>query len=372
MGAEIVSRTPDSPLVGAQFPSQKVKTTDSDYDDENDTVSSASASAEITEGVTSSTTDERSYCEYRNSSDDDIDGGIRVNGTASKDNKGTQQQHRLSMMYRIFSPSNGIFLGKNSVTFVLIPAMLVTAYTCFDTVSLMSSINTPGSFSIKAVTASLLALASYVSRRYMTTLEEYPILTKSLTTGIVQFFGDCAAQRYEQQQEKEATPIHSNKVYDPRRGLSLFADGLLISGPLMHYCFEWMEDAWPTTEGGDVVGLSRPMATLCHVFVNDYIIDSIYLALSFVFTGVVEGYSLMEVVRMFRKDYGATVRASWLTSLGLIPVEIMCFGYLSLSFRVLAMNFVDLLWGAIVSFYSHRSRRENPVQGPEEVSAATR
>ena len=370
MGAEIVSRTPDSPLVGAQFPSQKLKTADSDDDDENDTVSYASASAETTGGATYTDTDESSYCEFRNSGDDDIN-GIRLNGTASKDNKGAQQQHRLSMISRIFSPSNGILLGKDSVTFVLIPAMLVTVYICFEAVSPMSSINTPGSHSITATTASLSALASYVSRRYMTALEEYPILTKSLTTGIIQFFGDCVAQRYEQQQEKEATPIHSKKVYDLRRGLSLFADGLLISGPLMHYCFEWMEDAWPTTEGGDVVGLSRPMATLCHVFVNDYIIDSIYLALSFVFTGVVEGYSLTEVARMFRKDYGATVRASWLTSLGLIPVEIMCFGYLSLSFRVLAMNFVDLLWGAIVSFYSHRSRRENPVQGPEEVSAAT-
>ena len=118
-----------------------------------------------------------------------------------------------------------------------------------------------------------------------------------------------------------------------------------------------MEQIWPTSVDD---GIAISLATLCHVFVNDYVIDSIYIGLSFVFTGIIEGYSLRQVVDILRNDYVATVRASWITSLGLIPVEILCFGYLSLSFRVLAMNFVDLLWGAIVSFYSHRSRRGDP------------
>mmetsp|Transcript_33008 Transcript_33008/g.77955 ORF Transcript_33008/g.77955 Transcript_33008/m.77955 type:complete len:143 (+) Transcript_33008:544-972(+) len=120
-----------------------------------------------------------------------------------------------------------------------------------------------------------------------------------------------------------------------------------------------MEKAWPTSsdEGGL---LERPLATLCHVFVNDYFIDTFYIAISFVFTGLAEGYDRTEITEIFRKDFWATIQASWLVSLGLFPVEIFCFGYLSLSLRVLAMNFVDLLWGSIVSFYSHRSRREEP------------
>lgn len=371
MGAEFLSRTPDFPLIDGLFTSRKSTMNDGDDDDENDTFSSAAASSETTEGTSSTATNGSNCCEFRNYGDNDDMDDTDDHCTTSKHSKGKeQQQHRLAMLVsRIVSPSSGVLFEKNDFTFVLIPAALVVACAFFGTGSPSPSIDTSGPLGITAISSSLLALASHISQRYMTALEEYPVLTKSLTTGIIQFFGDYAAQWYEQQQQQEngvkaKTIIHSGKGYDLRRGLSLFADGLFLSGPLLHYCFEWMEDAWPTTsEGGDnndgIVGLSRPMATLCHVFVNDYIIDSVYIGLSFVFTGVVEGYSLGEVAEIFRKDYRATVRASWLTSLGLIPVEIMCFGYLSLSFRVLAMNFVDLLWGAIVSFYSHRSRREN-------------
>ena len=380
----IKNRTPDYPLTDGLFPSRKSTMNDSDDDDENDTFSSAAASSETSEGTSSTgTCNESNCCEFRNYGDSN--GGMEDTDdhyTTSKHSKGNeeqqqQQQHRLEMLVsRIVSPSSRGLFENNAFTFVLIPAALVVAYAFFGTGPLSPSVDTSGPVGITAIRSSLLALASYISQRYMTSLEEYPVLTKSLTTGIIQLFGDYAAQRYEQQQQQQQqqednkantnTIIHSaGKGYDLRRGLSLFADGLFLSGPLLHYCFEWMEDAWPTiSEGGDnnndgTVGLSRPLATLCHVFVNDYIIDSVYIGLSFVFTGVVEGYSLGDVAEIFRKDYGATVRASWLTSLGLIPVEILCFGYLSLSFRVLAMNFVDLLWGAIVSFYSHRSRREN-------------
>ncbi len=247
--------------------------------------------------------------------------------------------------------SSQMKLESGVITFVLIPAALLIAYEIFREGYLGRSRDTT---SISFVFSFL----NDTSNWYLMVLEERPVLTKALTTGIIQFFGDYAAQRYEQQQEIEITKTHDKKGYDLRRGLSLFADGLLLSGPLLHYCFEWMEEIWPTGVDSGMAIVS--MATLCHVFVNDYVIDSIYIGLSFVFTGIVEGYSLRQVVDILRKDYVATVRASWITSLGLIPVEILCFGYLSLSFRVLAMNFVDLLWGAIVSFYSHRSRRENP------------
>ena len=250
--------------------------------------------------------------------------------------------------------SSQIKLGSGIFIFILIPALLLIAHHIFGEGNLGILGDTIGFSSNNTSTLFVLALLNDASTWYLMVLEERPVLTKALTTGIIQLFGDYAAQRYEQKQEIDATKTHDKTGYDLRRGLSLFADGLLLSGPLLHYCFEWMEQIWPTSVDD---GMAISLATLCHVFVNDYVIDSIYIGLSFIFTGIIEGYSLRQVVDILRKDYVATVRASWITSLGLIPVEILCFGYLSLSFRVLAMNFVDLLWGAIVSFYSHRSRR---------------
>jgi hypothetical protein len=346
-------------------------------DDENDTFSSAAASALTTEGASSTVATNESSYEFRDDGEDDADDTVDRCVTLEPSNN-RRQHHRISMLFRLFSsPSRDLSVEKNAVTVVLIPAALVMVCAFFGASPLLQS---KESLCIASMISSLSALTSHVSNLYMTALEDYPIFTKALTTGIIQLLGDLVAQRYEQQQqqqENDATTLHynNNKGYDLRRGASLFADGLLLSGPLLHYCFEWMEEAWPTTSegtGGGAGGLS--LATLCHVFVNDYIIDSLYIGLSFVFTGLFEGYSLGQVFGIVRKDYWATVRASWLTSLGLIPVEIVCFGYLSLSLRVLAMNFVDLLWGAIVSFYSHRSRREHQVTerpAGEKLPAAT-
>lgn len=340
-----MSTMPDIHLADRPSSSLKVAMKNVD-DDENDTLCSEATSAQTTEGITSSAgTNENSSCEFRSNTGDDIN-PIKGNGQDQTENHPP-----------ILSDGSNNFFQKNIYIFALIPVALIAVCNFFEVSPLTSA------DSIESMTSSGLALMSNVSSWYMIVLEEYPVLTKALTTGIIQFFGDYAAQRYEQQHKNDGK--ETDVAYDLRRGLSLFADGLLLSGPLLHYCFEWMEEIWPT--GGDD-GMAKPLATLCHVFVNDYVIDSVYIGLSFVFTGIVEGYSLRQVAEIFRKDYGATVRASWLTSLGLIPVEILCFGYLSLSFRVLAMNFVDLLWGAIVSFYSHRSRRENPKKDKEKTN----
>ena len=361
MGAEVISQTLNLSLDEAVLSQKLANKTIIDDDDENDISSSADVSAKSIEGESS--INEEGCGESHRSSDGDI-GGCDDHCTIIQDVEGKQRKYRTSIRSVIFA-SGELLREMNIWTAVLIPAALATAYQFFGTVYPSSSMDQPGSL-ITLIPSLIPALASSISHGYTVALDLYPLLTKALTTGMIQFFGDLVAQRYEQQHQKEITTIRNGKVYDLRRGLSLFADGLLLSGPLLHYCFEWMEDIWPTSKEVDDIGSAWPTFNcLCHVFVNDYVIDSIYIGLSFFFTGVVEGYSFSEVLGMFYKDYWPTVRASWLTSLGLIPIEVLCFGYLSLSFRVLAMNFVDLLWGAIVSFYSHRSRRENSMQDVE-------
>lgn len=185
---------------------------------------------------------------------------------------------------------------------------------------------------------------------YMACLEKTPVVTKSLTTAVIQFIGDYFAQIFEAYRIRGVLGSRVQN-YDLRRGLSLAADGMLLSGPLLHYAFDLMEKMLPTTEG------QASQAALLHVLANDYLVDTIYLGISFFFVAIAEGH-IKELVSIFQKDFFATVKASWCTSVVLIPVEFICFRYLSVSFRVLAMNFVDIIWGAIVSFVAHRSRRK--------------
>ena len=124
---------------------------------------------------------------------------------------------------------------------------------------------------------------SYISTSYMNCLEEYPLATKCVTTACMQVIGDIVAQwneestrRYqalpptpqdeeERKKEIQLSPHESATStspattvrrfpptwYDRRRGLSAFTDGLLISGPLMHFCFERLEDWIPTSDEYD-------------------------------------------------------------------------------------------------------------------------
>lgn len=192
---------------------------------------------------------------------------------------------------------------------------------------------------------------------YTKILESNPVITKSVTTALIQFLGDYFAQSYEafQMSSQQKTlgllcnPFQSFD-YNLRRGASLAMDGLLLSGPLLHYAFELMEKILPTENGSSY-------AAFIHVLANDYLVDSTYLLISFFFVAIVEGHA-HELSTLFRKDFLATLQASWGTSVLLIPIEFLCFSKLPVSWRVLSMNFIDILWGAIISFVAHRSRRD--------------
>lgn len=197
---------------------------------------------------------------------------------------------------------------------------------------------------------------------YILCLEESPVMTKSITTAIIQIAGDYCAQFVEEYRIRSSNGRSSSSWqsviasnYDARRGLSMAADGFFLSGPLLHYAFEFMEHVVPTDTSSDG---HASLAALLHVLLNDYVVDSVYLALSFVFVTAAEGHT-GDMVQIFQKDFFNTLKASWGTSIALIPVEFLSFLYLPLSFRVLAMNFLDIIWGAIISFVAHRSRRKN-------------
>jgi hypothetical protein len=210
---------------------------------------------------------------------------------------------------------------------------------------------------------------------YMQCLEVRPVLTKSTTTAFIQYLGDYFAQIYEGFRirndgdgDEKALELgnliwtimsSSSSNYDLRRGISMAADGMFISGPLLHYAFEFLERILPTEqlEGNDESSWLS-VATALHVLANDYIVDTIYLLVSFLFVAIAEGH-VRDLPTLVRKDLLATLKASWGTSVALMPVEYLCFSQLPISLRVLSMNFIDILWGAIISFVAHRSRRQS-------------
>ena len=185
---------------------------------------------------------------------------------------------------------------------------------------------------------------------YNSCLQESPVITKSITASFFTWTGDALAQAFEETDSISA--FFSS--YDTRRGLAFVLDGIFLSGPLLHYAYDWMEYTFPTNDKQPYI------SSFIHIFINDYIVDTTYIALQFVLVAIIEGHT-RSIVSIFQKDFVSTVKASWLTSFGLIPVEFVCFRYFPVGYRVLCMNFIDILWQAIVSFFAHKSRRQKQI-----------
>ena len=207
---------------------------------------------------------------------------------------------------------------------------------------------------------------------YLVQLEAFPLITKAITTGVIGFTGDAAAQMVEQRIRSRKEDASSAQLsfpvapmkYDRRRGVSILADGVLVSGPLLHIMYNWLEHLVPVA---GTTGLSASLAALTQVLIDDFVLDSIFVAIMFVTTGIGEGHA-RGIIPQFKNEYFSIVRASWMTSIALIPIQFMCFRFLPLSFRVLGINFIDIIWGAMVSFMAHRNRKGHDQQQEVEVT----
>lgn len=198
---------------------------------------------------------------------------------------------------------------------------------------------------------------------YLELLEKRPLVTKSITSGVIAITGDWAAQTVAQNLKGEyikkvakvsgfnlGALLTINGQYNMRRGLACMIDGLCISGPIMHIAYDFFERIFPVSQGGSV-------AAICHVIADSLVLDSIFIATALVMTGVLEGYSFQsDILPQFKTDYFPAIRASWITSTSLIPIEFACFRYLPLSLRTLSMNFTSVIWDGVVYFMAHRSR----------------
>ena len=201
---------------------------------------------------------------------------------------------------------------------------------------------------------------------YMDCLDTFPLQTKSLTSAFISLLGDGGAQYHEERtraKKIEAEGVNLwNFDYNRRRGLTNFADIAFLCGPMLHYGYGWLESVIPVVNHPS---LSASQAAAAHVLVDDFIFDAVFIAIMFVSTGIGEGYYMNQIVSQCKKDYIPAVKTMWKASFLLMPLEFCMFRFLPLSLRVLGMNFVEIIWDALVSFMIHKCRKKD---GMEEAA----
>jgi hypothetical protein len=161
-----------------------------------------------------------------------------------------------------------------------------------------------------------------------------------VTTGIVEVMGDSIAQYTESRKSAAKIP------WNIRRSTGHFFDGLLVSGPLLHYSYGLLEDLIPSKNGA-------VWCAVLQVIIDEFVCDPIDVALYLTSTSLVEG---KPVVARVRSMYWPTLREGLSVSLALCPIQFLSFRYAPVQLRVLIVNMCDLIWMSAVSLRSHGAK----------------
>lgn len=225
-------------------------------------------------------------------------------------------------------------------------------------------------------------LSLFLSRlidKYSEQLELRPIRTKSLTAGTLAVIGDLIAQGIEWCLDDDNDDGGAGGL-DSRRVCAMFIEGFCFSGPLMHYSYEAYEHLFPIVRNdcvepivhcdseifdkyGNVVPLHNLKTewknVLVHVAFDQIFMAIFYVAGLMIITCVIEGHS-DELLAELQNDYFRNLGTSWFAAILLIaPLQILAFGKLDVSLRVLATNLIDILWVTIMSIVTHVNRDQS-------------
>ena len=149
----------------------------------------------------------------------------------------------------------------------------------------------------------------------------------------------------------------------------------------MHYAYEFYEHVFPIVTcncvepivhedvqildaNGDAIRVSDFKTewrnVLIHVAFDQIFMAMWYVAGLMIITCIIEGHA-SDLAAELENDYFRNLGASWLAAaLFFAPMEIFAFGNLeNSSYRVLAVNIIDILWVSVMSVVTHLNRDES-------------
>ena len=220
-------------------------------------------------------------------------------------------------------------------------------------------------------------LLNHLGTFYSEQLESNPIRTKSFTAGTLAVVGDLLAQGIELSFDNTG---EETSGLDGWRVFAMFIEGLCFSGPSMHYAYDFYERLYPIVRcdcvepivhedvqildaNGDIIRVANFKTewknVLIHVAFDQIFMAMWYVAGLMIITCVIEGHS-SDLGAELQNDYLRNLGASYLAAaLFFAPIQIFAFGKLDKSYRVLAVNIIDILWVTVMSIVTHLNRGES-------------
>uniref|UniRef100_A0A3B4B3X3 Uncharacterized protein n=1 Tax=Periophthalmus magnuspinnatus TaxID=409849 RepID=A0A3B4B3X3_9GOBI len=160
-------------------------------------------------------------------------------------------------------------------------------------------------------------------QQYLMLLKKYPILTKSVTSGILSALGNLLSQILEARKKENMGTPHRQSLYQ-----------LLFTGPLSHYFYQLMEVWMPTTD---------PFCLVKRLLLDRLFFAPAFLFL-FYFVMTARGWSDFE--RKMKSSYWTALKMNWKVW---TPFQFVNVNFVPVQFRVLFANVIAFFWYAYLA-----------------------
>ena len=170
---------------------------------------------------------------------------------------------------------------------------------------------------------------------YNMALETDPLITKSVTAGVILGAADLTGQLLENSLAND-----DEKDIDIARVARFAVFGLILQAPWNHFYYLFLDGALPPTEDPFTA------VTFEKVVIDQFVQAPIFTVLIFYFLGLLEGKNNEAIQKQLSDDYKDTMLANWKLW---VPATAVNLAFCPPVLRVLFLNCVFFFWSIFLS-----------------------
>ncbi|KAK9522749.1 hypothetical protein VZT92_019195 [Zoarces viviparus] len=172
-------------------------------------------------------------------------------------------------------------------------------------------------------------------QQYLVLLKKYPVLTKSVTSGILTALGNLLSQILEAKKKaNNGALVHQ---IDPAGAARYAIYGLVITGPLSHYFYQLMEVWMPSTD---------PLCIVKRLLLDRLVFAPGFLLIFYFVMNILEAKGWRDFEKKMRGSYWTALKMNWKVW---TPFQFININFVPVQFRVLFANSVALFWYAYLA-----------------------
>ncbi|XP_029018187.1 peroxisomal membrane protein 2 [Betta splendens] len=172
-------------------------------------------------------------------------------------------------------------------------------------------------------------------QQYLVLLKRYPILTKSITSGILTALGNLLSQILEARKKRQSGASTSD--IDTAGAIRYGIYGLCITGPVSHFFYQLMEVWMPTTD---------PYCIVKRLLLDRLFFAPGFLLLFYFVMNVLEAKGWDDFEKKMKRSYWTALKMNWKVW---TPFQFINVNFVPVQFRVLFANVIALFWYAYLA-----------------------